>query len=287
MAKSKIKLNMKSILAAARDANCTDAETIIKAFEYAASKGYTQGVISDSWMNKIRTGWKNFNSQAILTLMDRSQSYPGNIEAVPNDVLAIFGTTKRKTKKAPTASVKASTKASSAKKMNLRTLLHKCYESHIDDATIALDILQKMKDSGYEITAQDIDFAQGWKKFNKNAFRKMTENTFNGTNGFANRELLECNDFDTYLPIDKLDGTGKTLNVRTVVNRFYEKHCTDALKIAATLQDLEIAGYSGCELFNIPGLINKTEDEVKALLEDAHNGTGYFEGMEILDCPNF
>ena len=272
---AKIKLNMKSILAAARDSGCTDAKTIIKAFDYAAEKGYTQGVISASWMEKIH-GWKSFNEKAVLTLMDRSQSYPGDCVAVPKDVLAIFGPTTRKTKTTKTRATKATatTKApaqpvattNSSKKMNLRTLLHKCYESSIDDADTIIDILQKMKESGYEVSDKDMDYALGWKDYNKFSFKKMVERTFKGDNGFSKYEPL---------------------NVRTVLNRFYDKNCYDALKIAATLQDLEIAGYSGCELYNVPGLINKTTDEVKALLTEAKNGTGIFEGQDILDCPNF
>ena len=293
---AKTKLNMKSILAAARDSGCTDAKTIIKAFDYAAEKGYTQGVISASWMEKIH-GWKSFNEKAVLTLMDRSQSYPGDCVTVPKDVLAIFSPTTRKTKTTKTRATKATatTKApaqpvattNSSKKMNLRTLLHKCYESSIDDADTIIDILQKMKESGYEVSDKDMDYALGWKDYNKFSFKKMVERTFKGDNGFSKYELLDCVDFNKFVPIQKQKANGQPLNVRTVLNRFYDKNCYDALKIAATLQDLEIAGYTGCELYNVPGLINKTTDEVKALLTEAKNGTGIFEGQDILDCPNF
>lgn len=282
--KTKVKLNMKSILAAARDNGCTDGNTLVDIFDYAASKGYTKGVISETWLSKIQ-GWRSYNQKAIETLYERSQSYPGDYVTVPDDIIKLLKKNTHKATRTPIATTPK--KETSTMKMNLRTLLHKCYENHIEDANTALDILQRMKDAGYEISDTDIDFAQGWKKFNNNAFKKMTENTFNGSNGFAKRELLDCDNFDSFLPIQKLNGSGKTLNVRTVLDRFYSKKCTDALKIAATLQDLEIAGYEGVELYNIPGLINKTVPEVEEMLLEAHNGTGYFEGQDILDCPNF
>jgi hypothetical protein len=282
-----IKINMKSVLRAAGDAGCYDAKTIIKAFDLAESKGWTKGVISADWMEKIHA-WKSFNIKAMQTMIERSQGWAGGYVEVPIEITSLFTGTKTAEKPTRKVKVKVEPTASTGKSMNLRTLLHKCYENHISDSTLALDVLQKMKDSGYNIADKDIDFAQGWRKFQSPAFKKMVENTYNGSNGFAKTELYDCPEFNDFLPIQNQDGHGKVLNVRTVLDKFYNMKCTDAIKILATLEDLEIAGYEGVEAFNVPGLANKTSEEVEKLLNDAHNGEGIFKGMTIIEgCPNF
>lgn len=290
-----IRINMKSVLKAAGDASCYDADLIIKAFDLAKSKGWTDGVISNTWMNNIH-GWGSYNQKAIKTLIDKSVNWAGEYVSVPTEILDIFAVPSKPKKTRKTKSkVKVeqvedtvTVTTSSTKSMNLRTLLHNCYVNNITDSTTALDILQKMKDSGYSIEDRDMDFAQGWKKFNEAAFKKMAQNTYEGSNGFAKKDLIDCPEFTSFLPLSKVNGNGKTLNVRTVLNKFYEKGCTDAIKIAATLQDLEIAGYKGVEDYRVPGLIYKTSDEVGTLIAEAHAGTGDFSGMELIaDCPNF
>lgn len=285
-----ITINMKSVLREAGNAQCYDASKIIQAFDLAESKGWTAGQISPMWMERIH-GWKSFNAKAIQTTIERSKNWPGNYVVVPQEILNILGATKptRKTKATKAAAVATPTASASdtQKPMNLRTLLHNCYENKVYDVKTALDILQNMKNSGYDISDQDIDFAQGWKKFSDSSFKTMVENTYKGTNKFVKRELFECTDFESFLPLSKTNGAGKTLNVRTVLNKFYEDGCTDAIKILATLNDLEAAGYEGVEAYNVPGLANKTSEEVRELLAEAHAGVGYFEGMDLLDCPNF
>ena len=76
--------------------------------------------------------------------------------------------------------------------------------------------------------------------------------------------------------------------MKNIFNKNIKLYVIDAIKIAATLQDLEIAGYKGVEDYRVPGLIYKTSDEVGALIAEAHAGTGDFSEMELIaDCPNF
>ena len=299
------KINIRSLLVAAGDNSCSDAKSIVRVAE-AMYQDDTFSVSLD-WMNKIRN-WSTLDSNIIKAYIKSAilsdSKWKGDIMALPKKYTDLFkkkdpkesikcmvgDAPSTKVNKEVVVKVETSKQDNSKKKMNLRTLLHYCEKFNILSASDALDILNKMSASGeYDVLDNDISFAKGWLNFNPTAFESMVHKTYKGENGFAKWPIETCDDFETFIPLNKRPvEKGTSLNMRTVLNKFYESKCSDGVKIAATIRDLEQAGYSGLSSKEAFSFVGKTNNEILDITTAAHMGTSGFTNQDLLDnCPSF
>lgn len=288
-------MNIRSVLVAAGNSGCLDGSKISSVVRAMHDDGY-KGV-SEKWVCNCES-WAKCSPNAMKKIISQAvegSHWFGEIKALPEKYSAMLSNTAKVNKVVEKvvkevvkedATNESTKETSSAKKMNLRTLLCNCYENQIFEASVALDILAALSNE-YEVSERDKTFSEGWRNWGVNTFKKMVENTYNGANGFAKAPLLECDDFKKFIPLTQRTVEGENLNARTILNKFWESKNTDGVAIAAALVDATKAGYKGIN-YDYHSLIGKQVSEVQAILDEAHNGKGVFSSETLLDnCPNF